>query len=657
MAAPTATSKSSSTVAQQQEAAQAVDDYDTAASSSSTSTCTDSTCASSMSSSSSSSLPSTSADDATASSTMKYNPRDRIYSSTQLEVMNLLVHPFWIFDYVERRIRWANHAAVEMWNASSLDELLARNYADMSPATCKRLEDTLAVCEQGQSMTDQWTLFPKGQPVTVQLHASGMRMSADESHVCIIFEGIPLLNKELVHETLRGVEMLRHLPMAVCQFDMDGNVMFQNPEASLWSTNNSNQSSSKSKKEEEEPKGEGGGEGDDASVSMNASHVSANRTRCHEGGEDNEDDDNETTSSLSRGNLFVRRKVDKSKSLPLTNKDLADKLTTDCNSNNNSLAKIKRDSNSRGSDPARRYTGSRRRISKARTLSMEELKDMDFDETARSSGDSDNDNDQHDTAENSTPTTPPPITRRAVSLRHRFVDRKVGRKALKDIQTNDKVDLEAMLHTAQGPKWSAIQLRRSTDPVTGERVVLYSAQDKTDALNCQKEKHRRKQKSEFLAIMAHEIRTPLHQVTGFIDLLDQTPLNVEQRSFVKLLKSSAQGLMTVISDVLDYSKLEAGQMKLEHIPYEPLMVMEGSLQAVKTSCEEKNIYLDIEWSNDIPFRLVGDPNRLRQILLNLLSVSTCYVLMYTQCCLFTPSIPFRLANLDDPLPPSIHRML
>jgi signal transduction histidine kinase len=83
--------------------------------------------------------------------------------------------------------------------------------------------------------------------------------------------------------------------------------------------------------------------------------------------------------------------------------------------------------------------------------------------------------------------------------------------------------------------------------------------------------------------------------------------------------SSAQGLMTVINDVLDYSKLEAGKMKLESIPYEPLNVVEGSLAAVRASCEERGLYLNMDWDCKIPFRVMGDPNRLRQILLNLLS--------------------------------------
>jgi CheY-like chemotaxis protein len=72
---------------------------------------------------------------------------------------------------------------------------------------------------------------------------------------------------------------------------------------------------------------------------------------------------------------------------------------------------------------------------------------------------------------------------------------------------------------------------------------------------------------------------------------------------------------------LDYSKLEAGKMKLERIPYQPLNVVEGSLAVVRGSCEEKGLQLTLKWGKDIPFRILGDPNRLRQVLLNLLSNS------------------------------------
>jgi CheY-like chemotaxis protein len=118
--------------------------------------------------------------------------------------------------------------------------------------------------------------------------------------------------------------------------------------------------------------------------------------------------------------------------------------------------------------------------------------------------------------------------------------------------------------------------------------------------------------------------------------------NSEQRGYIKLLRSSCQLLMTVISDVLDYSKLEAGHMKIESIPFEPLAVVQGSLAAVRGSCEDKglslilsygetcgttirrkkgcnNLFASARSSSIIPFRIMGDPNRLRQVLLNLLS--------------------------------------
>ena len=112
----------------------------------------------------------------------------------------------------------------------------------------------------------------------------------------------------------------------------------------------------------------------------------------------------------------------------------------------------------------------------------------------------------------------------------------------------------------------------------------------------------------------------MFQVTGFIDLLDQTSLSHEQKGYVKVLKSSASGLMAVINDVLDYSKLEAGKMNLDIVSFEPKAVMEGSVAAVAVAAEEKGLELKCNFpGKGIPVKLMGDPNRLRQILLNLLN--------------------------------------
>jgi len=398
-------------------------------------------------------------------------PPNRVFSKEQLEVLNILVHPVWVFDINNYCMKWANDAAVELWNATSLQDLIDRDFkTGMSEATVTRLLTYQTRFAKGQRMIDQWTFYPKGEAKTVKMVGSGIRLSADEPKPSMLCEALPVLKGELDPQTLRGVEMLRHLPVPVCQFDMSGRMMFQNPEATMC--------------------------------------------RTKEG----------PTSS----------KMD-------------------------------------GLDPP------------------------------------------HDNA----------ITRG--DFLDRFVDSTVGEEILRKIQSNkdfhDEITMnfQANLRTRHGPRWSAIQLRRTSDPVTGQAVILYSSKDMSDAIQAKKEREASIKKSEFLAIMAHEIRTPLHQVTGFIDLLDQTDLNKEQRSFVRLLKSSAQGLMTVINDVLDYSKLEAGKMKIESIPYEPLSVLEGSMAAVRTSCEEKNLYLKMDWNKNIPFKVMGDPNRLRQVLLNIFS--------------------------------------
>jgi len=124
-------------------------------------------------------------------------------------------------------------------------------------------------------------------------------------------------------------------------------------------------------------------------------------------------------------------------------------------------------------------------------------------------------------------------------------------------------------------------------------------------------------KSEFLAVMAHEIRTPLHQVVGFIDLLGHTLLDKEQTDYIKLLQNSSSAMMTVINDLLDYTKLEAGKMTLESIPFDPRAVVEGALAAITPNAEKKGLRIENNLEN-MPEDLIGDPNRVRQILLKLL---------------------------------------
>jgi signal transduction histidine kinase len=157
---------------------------------------------------------------------------------------------------------------------------------------------------------------------------------------------------------------------------------------------------------------------------------------------------------------------------------------------------------------------------------------------------------------------------------------------------------------AQGKQLS-IQYRRGSE----DRRLLESAKKLAEAAN--------EAKSNFLANMSHELRTPMNGIIAMTDLALETELSAEQRDLLETSQNSAGWLLSLLNDVLDFSKMDAKEVELENIPFDVHKVISETARVFEIQAAQKGLALTCDIAGDVPRKLIGDPARLRQILVNL----------------------------------------
>jgi PAS domain S-box-containing protein len=209
-----------------------------------------------------------------------------------------------------------------------------------------------------------------------------------------------------------------------------------------------------------------------------------------------------------------------------------------------------------------------------------------------------------------------------------FTDPERAEAAIKLVLSEKKVTDYELTARARDGKKTVVSYNATTFYDRGRTLqgVFAAARDVTERKRVEEELRQAKAaaesasrtKSDFLASMSHEIRTPLHAIMGIADLLAKTSLSQEQNKYVQTFRRAGDNLLNLTNDILDLSKVEASQLELEQTGFSLNDLLEKVTEMVVVRAEEKKLALVCEIAPNVPTDLVGDPTRLRQVLLNLL---------------------------------------
>ena len=216
----------------------------------------------------------------------------------------------------------------------------------------------------------------------------------------------------------------------------------------------------------------------------------------------------------------------------------------------------------------------------------------------------------------------------AVNVIHADDIHRTGRAMVKALRKNESFELQIRIVRKDNTvAWVILRGKKNKENV-GKNLIICHFTDITPIINLQEELQQAaaaaaeasNMKSAFLANMSHEIRTPMNGIIGFIELAQSEPgLTQNTMDYLEKIKVSASGLLTIINDILDISKIEAGKMEFERIPFDLKDILKNCDDLFRTNAEEKGIDFIFETAPLVWKKLTGDPSKLSQILINLLS--------------------------------------
>ncbi len=205
-------------------------------------------------------------------------------------------------------------------------------------------------------------------------------------------------------------------------------------------------------------------------------------------------------------------------------------------------------------------------------------------------------------------------------------DRERALRSIADTFATGAAQYELRIADAHG-SWRNCEARSvRAEDLGGEPVMVVSTRDITDRKKLEQQLLEARDaaleaarlKSEFMANISHEIRTPLNAIVGLTGLLLDTPMSGEQREMLEGVRSSSDALLSLVNDVLDFSKLSAGKLLFENLDFDPRATLDEAIEIFAAAARVKGIALLTDVDPDTPARLSGDPGRLRQILCNLI---------------------------------------